>query len=212
MDGTSRAGEVSPDLDGYAATSGAEDSPDSPETRGLYLSLYVEHFHYVRGQLRRLGIGEADLPDLTHDVFVTVHRRLPTFDRSRPARPWLFGVLYRVAVDHLRLSRSTREVLPADLLDPEDPGPRPDDALLDRQRRAVATQALAGLDERLRSVLLMHDLGDREVPEIATLLKIPVKTVYTRLRVARARFAAAAARLAGYADTPGGNGTELSDS
>jgi RNA polymerase sigma-70 factor (ECF subfamily) len=104
-------------------------------------------------------------------------------------------VLFRVATDHLRLSRQTREILPAVAPDPEDPGPRPDDALLDQQARAVATAALATLDARLRSVLVMHDLGDRAVSDIAATLQIPVKTVYTRLRVARERLAAAATRL-----------------
>jgi RNA polymerase sigma-70 factor (ECF subfamily) len=183
--------------DAARAGEGDADLGASTDAGPLYLSLYVEHFQYVWRQLRRLGIGEADLPDVTHDVFVIVHRRLPSFDRARPVRPWLFGVLFRVAADHLRLSRRTREVLPANVLDPEDPGPRPDEALLDRQTRAVASQALAVLDERLRSVLLMHDLGDLDVGEIAAALQIPAKTVYTRLRVARTRFAAAAARLAG---------------
>jgi RNA polymerase sigma-70 factor (ECF subfamily) len=180
MDGDSGEGETSAD-----------------HAERLYLRLYLEHSRYVSRQLRRLGVAEADLPDLTQDVFMIVHRRLSTFDRSRPVRPWLFGVLFRVAADHLRLSRRSREVLPPGALDPEDPAPRPDEALLDRQTRAVASRALADLDERLRSVLLMHDLGDWDVAEIAQDLQIPVKTVYTRLRVARARFAATAARLAG---------------
>ena len=98
-------------------------------------------------------------------------------------RPWLFGILFRVAADHHRLFRQTRELLPqaGGWFDPEDPAPLPDDALLDRQARAFASQALDGLDVRLRSVLEMHDLGGRAVPEIAEALQIPVKTVYTPL-------------------------------
>jgi RNA polymerase sigma-70 factor (ECF subfamily) len=180
----------------HAVTSELATSPDSaPDADRLYLAIYVQQFKYVSNQLRRLGIPEADLPDVTHDVFVTVHRRLDSFDRSRPVRPWLFGILFRVAADHQRLHRRTRELLPAVPPDPEDPGPRPDDALLDRQARAVANQALATLDGRLRSVLVMHDLGGRGVPEIAEQLQIPVKTVYTRLRVARERLATAARQL-----------------
>ena len=163
----------------------------------LYQAMYRQHFDYVWRQLRRLGIARADLPDVTHDVFVIVHRRLNSFDRDRPVRPWLFGILFRVAAGHHRLFRQTRELLPrsAGGLDPEDPAPLPDDALLDRQARAVASRALDALDARLRSVLEMHDLGDRAVPEIAAALQIPVKTVYSRLRLARERLATAASRL-----------------
>ena len=45
-----------------------------------FVSLYREHFAYVWRALRRLGIRDADLPDLTHDVFVVVYRKLADFD------------------------------------------------------------------------------------------------------------------------------------
>jgi RNA polymerase sigma-70 factor, ECF subfamily len=169
-----------------------------PDIDRLYQAMYLQNFDYVWRQLRRQGIAAADLPDVTHDVFVIVHRRLDSFDRDRPVRPWLFGILYRVAADHHRLFRQTYELLPRSWgsgIDQEDPAPLPDDALLDRQNRAVANQALDGLDARLRCVLEMHDLGGRAVPEIAEALQIPVKTVYSRLRLARERLATAASRL-----------------
>jgi RNA polymerase sigma-70 factor (ECF subfamily) len=161
----------------------------------FYETVYARELKYVRSSLRRLGVTEADLPDVTQDVFVTVYRRLSTFDRSRPIRPWLFGVAFRVAADHLRLSRHKREVIPDVRVDTEDPTPGPDDALLGQQARAVARRALTLLDVRHRTVLVMHDLWDQPANEIAQALQIPLKTVYTRLRVARERFTAAAGRL-----------------
>ena len=161
----------------------------------FYEDIYAQELKYVRSSLRRLGVTEADLPDVTQDVFVTVYRRLSTFDRSRPIRPWLFGVAFRVAADHLRLSRHKREVLPDVRLDTEDPAPGPDDALLGRQARALARRALGLLDVRHRTVLVMHDLWDQPANEIAQALQIPLKTVYTRLRIARERFTAAAGRI-----------------
>lgn len=178
------------------------------EDEARYLEIYLGHFRYVGSQLRRLGIGEADLPDVTQDVFVVVHRRLGDFDPERPIRPWLFGILFRVAADWRRLHRRTRELLPGaaageGIAEGVDPGPRPDDALLARQARDIAGTILAALDPRLRVVLVMHDLGGIEVNEVATRLGIPRKTVYTRLRLARARFAAAAGGLRGAAPARG---------
>jgi RNA polymerase sigma-70 factor, ECF subfamily len=170
-------------------------SSESQDLDPFYATIYAEELKYVRNTLRRLGVAEAEVPDVTQDVFVTVYRRLSTFDRSRPIRPWLFGVAFRVAADHLRLSRHKREVLPDVRLETEDPTPGPDAALLGQQARALARRALTFLDVRHRTVLVMHDLWDQPANEIAQALKIPLKTVYTRLRIARERFTAAAGRI-----------------
>lgn len=175
-----------------------EPAPRAIHQQALYLRIYSDEFKFVWNSLRRVGVPESDLADLTHDVFMTVHARLETYDRSRPVRPWLSGIVYRVAMDHRRLSRHSREILPGEghSLERVDPRPRPDEALFDRQAREVAAKVLATMDPRLRTVLVMCDLSERPANEIASSLGIPVKTVYTRLRLARARFAAAAERLA----------------
>jgi RNA polymerase sigma-70 factor (ECF subfamily) len=188
----------------FDAAAGREDlrdddlqPPVGSHQQALYLRIYSDEFKFVWNSLRKVGVPESDLADLTHDVFMTVHARLSTYDRSRPVRPWLSGIVYRVAMDHRRLSRHSREVLPGEghSLERVDPRPRPDEALFDRQAREVAAKVLATMDPRLRTVLVMCDLGERPANEIASSLGIPVKTVYTRLRLARARFAAAAERL-----------------
>lgn len=39
-----------------------------------------------------------------------------------------------------------------------------------------------------RCLVVMHDLEEIAVPEIATLLAVPMNTAYSRLRLARAEF------------------------
>jgi RNA polymerase sigma-70 factor (ECF subfamily) len=161
----------------------------------LYLEIYARELDYVSRQLRRLGVRAADLPDVAQDVFMVVRRRLADFDATRPVRPWLFGVLFRVASDRSRRSQNAFEILPgaqSAWIEGEDPRPRPDEALIDRQARLIAREVLDSLDPRLRVVLELHDLAEVPANEVAIRLGIPLKTVYTRLRLARARFAGAA--------------------
>ena len=66
------------------------------EGREAFRAIYDREFDYVWHSLRRLGIPARDLPDVTHDVFVKLHRSLVNYDTTRPFRPWLFGVLFRV--------------------------------------------------------------------------------------------------------------------
>ena len=91
--------------------------------RAAFRTLFQTHFSYVFHTLRRLGVAARDLPDVTHDVFVTAYRRFCEYDPSRPLRPWLFGIALRLAADHRRLARHRREVSGAPIEQARDPAP-----------------------------------------------------------------------------------------
>jgi RNA polymerase sigma-70 factor, ECF subfamily len=158
-------------------------------------AIYQQHLDYVWHSLRRLGVPERDVPDVAHDVFMTVARVLPTYDPSRPLRPWLFGVAFRVASNHLRLYQHAREEL-GHTAEPRDIGPTPEEALMDEDARKLVEECLEAIDLPHRAVLVMHDVAGHAVHDIAEALELPIKTVYSRLRTARLRFSAAATRLA----------------
>lgn|GEM_PF-3465459 len=67
-------------------------------------AIFDEQFGYVWSTLRRLGVREAEIEDLSHDVFLRVHARLADCDPTRPIRPWPFGFAYRLASDYRRLA------------------------------------------------------------------------------------------------------------
>ena len=69
-------------------------------------TLFKMHAGYVWNSLRRMGVRPADLEDLTHDVFLQVHRHMGQFDPSRAVKPWLFGFAFRVASQYRRRARS----------------------------------------------------------------------------------------------------------
>jgi RNA polymerase sigma-70 factor (ECF subfamily) len=153
-------------------------------------AVFDEHFDYVWNTLRRLGIRESDLEDLSHEVFLKVHARLDQYDASRPMRPWLFGFAYRVAADHRRLARHRLEVLGAPV-EAVDPMVAPDERIEADEERALVEAALGELDLDRRAVLVLHDVDEVPIPAIAQELGIPVNTAYSRLRLARHELAAA---------------------
>jgi len=156
--------------------------------------LYKQEFGYAWRTLRRLGVREGDLPDLAHDFFIVVYRHLADYDPSRPVRPWLFGIAFRVVSDYRRSARIARETL-GDAPDVVDRSPPVDEQIAERQAREAVMRALDELDLDRRAVLVMHDLEGQPVPEIAAALMIPVPTAYSRLRLAREDLAAAIKRL-----------------
>jgi RNA polymerase sigma-70 factor, ECF subfamily len=159
----------------------AGSAPDFP-------SMYRSEFPYVWKTLRRLGVPPQDLEDLVHDLFVVVHRHLADYDPTRPVRPWLFGIAVRIVADFRRSARNVREVL-RDAIDPVDAAPTPHDRLEGKEARTLLLKALDTLDLDRRAVFVMHELDEIPIPEIATVLAIPVNTAYSRLRLARAEMA-----------------------
>lgn len=159
-----------------------------------FSTLYRCEFSYVWKTLRRLGAPARDLEDLAHDVFVVVHRHLGDYDSTRPLRPWLFGIAMRVLADFRRVLRNQCEI-PAEVDDAVDAGPSPDAHLAESEARAMLMKALAGLDLDRRAVFVMHELDEVAAPEIAAALGVPLNTIYSRLRLARADVAASIRRL-----------------
>jgi RNA polymerase sigma-70 factor (ECF subfamily) len=164
--------------------------PQAPTLRDLF----AMHAPYVWNALRRLGVPVPDLEDLTHDVFLQVHRHLPDYDVNRPVRPWLFGFAYRIASQHRRRAHRRREThFEPDLA--AYGGSGPEELAAVEQERRIVIAALQAIDLQRRAVFVLYELDGVPMSEIALSLEIPSNTAYSRLRVARAEFAAAVKRI-----------------
>lgn len=167
----------------------ARTAPEAPDLGALF----EEHFAYVWNTLRRMGVREADLEDLVHDVFLKVHQHRADYDPARPFRPWVFGFAYRTAADYRALARHRVEVLGSNA-EPEDPGPSPDRRLDAARQWTLLEDALGSIALDRRAVFILHDIDEQPAPRIAEALGVPLNTVYSRLRLAREDFAAAVRR------------------
>jgi RNA polymerase sigma-70 factor (ECF subfamily) len=159
-----------------------------------FRAIYAAHLTHVWNTLRRFGVHDRDLEDLCHDVFVAFYRCRAEFDPSRPVRPWLSGIAFRVASDYRRRAQHRREQ-PVEAPAPLSREPAADERLAAREQQGLVLAALQALDEPRRAVLIMHDVDEQPMPEIATVLGLRLNTAYSRLRLARADFAAACKRL-----------------
>jgi RNA polymerase sigma-70 factor (ECF subfamily) len=158
----------------------------------------------VRRNMRRayfaaLGLtgSHEDALDLSQEAFVRALRASPTLDPARPFYPWLYSILRRLCLNHLRDGRTraarldeaggwlvdeAREKAAAG--DPERIAER--EAL--RERMATAIQALS---PTRREVLVLREFEELRYAEIAALLDVPEGTVMSRLYAARKSLAAA---------------------
>lgn len=160
----------------------------TPALVPAFRRIFEEEFAYVCRSLRRLGVGEADLPDVAQELFLTVHQRLGEYDPGRPLRPWLFSFSLRFAANYRRLGRNRDHVSDEVLHAHAAPDPNV-------EAREMVLAALAALEFERRVVLVMHDLEGFAAPEIAEQTGANLNTVYSRIRLAREDFKGAVARL-----------------
>ncbi len=156
------------------------------------LDAYQRELDYLMRTLVRLGVASGDVEDLAHEVFLVLRRTWHEYDPTRALRPYIFGIAFRVAASHRR--RHWREV-PFAIVDRTDHAPYPDQALEANQARALVIAALQRIPLPRRVVLVMHDLDEISMQDVAATLAIPLFTAYSRLRKARRDLEAAITRL-----------------
>ena len=161
------------------------------------LHAFQNELDYVYRTLRRLGTSQSEVDDLAQEVFLALRRCWADYDTSRPLRPCLFGISFRIASAYERKRR--REVA-FGVVEVGDAGPGPDEALQSKQARALVLAALDRIPLPRRAVLVMHDIDDVPVSQVAATLDIPLFTVYSRLRKARKELDAAIRRMLKEAD------------
>jgi len=162
-------------------------------TRGdPVLDAFRREVAYIFNTLQRLGARPSEVEDLAQEVFIALRRSWENYDPARPLRPYLFGLVFRVFSGYRR--KFKREVAFA-TVELRDTALNADELLQSKQTRAVLLSALEKIPLPRRAVLVMHELDDIPMRQVATALSIPLFTAYSRLRKARKELEATVRRL-----------------
>src|SRR5262249_12325989 len=144
-------------------------------------AIYRARFLDVARWVRALGANEADIEDLTQEVFIILRRKLDTFDGGN-----LPGFLYRIAQrtvrDHRR-SAWLRSLFGkrGTVGDLAHPGPDVLHLIREREKRKVLQAVLSRMSEKRRTTFVLFEIEGYSGEEIAQIQSLPVKTVWTRL-------------------------------
>ncbi|KYF99797.1 RNA polymerase sigma factor [Sorangium sp. So ce394] len=167
----------------------AEVLGDAKQSPRSLVALHAEHGGFVWATLQRFGIQHPDLEDAFQDVFIVVQRRLPSFDWACPITTWLFAICRRVAASHRRRAHTRRERLGEVVDDVPDSARGPEEITSQHQARLRLDGILEAMDLDRRAVFVMFEIEEMPCNEIASLVGVPVGTVYSRLHAARKEFA-----------------------
>jgi RNA polymerase sigma-70 factor (ECF subfamily) len=161
--------------------------------RPAFEAIFTEHAPLVWRALRRLGVAEADVEDVCQQVFITIDRRLGSFEGRSALGTWIYGICVRTAAADRRRRKRRREELVAAA--PEVATEPPQIAELERRHAlALLDEVLEALDEEKRAVFVLYEIEELSMKEVAVAVECPVQTAYARLYAARAQFEAALRR------------------
>jgi len=156
------------------------------------------------GRVYRLAFGitrnDADAEEIVQDVFLTLFRKIDTFEGRSALGTWIYRVTANAALIKRRGQRVELEVLLEDYLPRfledghregdraflcADWSQRPDEVAQGVETRAILTQALERLPDTYRAVVLLRDLEGLSNEEAAEVLGETVASVKSRLHRAR---------------------------
>jgi RNA polymerase sigma-70 factor (ECF subfamily) len=190
-----------PAVDSARAGNTATQVPD-------FAALYEELFPFVWRTLKRLGVDPAAQDDACQEVFVVVHRRLGQFRGESSLKTWVFGIVAHVVQNQRRTqrrkdpgARTNEPLLAAEEVHAPTAG-NPDEMAARSQMALVAEELLNSLDDDKRLLIILADLEELPVTEIAVLTQSNVNTAYARLKAARKAFSEVIVRY--HARTAGG--------
>ncbi|MFN0012652.1 MAG: RNA polymerase sigma factor [Phycisphaerales bacterium] len=169
------------------------------------LEVVIRRYHddLMRFLLRLVG-NRAGAEDVFQETFLQIHTSASTFDTSRRFKPWLFTIAANKGRDHLRRSIRRRAL---DLSAPVGGGggggedgttfvdlleidiPQPSQGTDDDERDRTVQQAIDGMPDILREVLLLAYFQRMSYNQVAEALEIPLGTVKSRLHAAVGLFA-----------------------
>jgi RNA polymerase sigma-70 factor (ECF subfamily) len=175
--------------DGRGAKAGPHLAPAS------FAQIYEEYADFVWRNARRLGVPAASAEDVLQEVFIVVQRRRADYDGRAPMRSWIFGILMHVTRRHRRTFQ--RKQAPCLSLDydlarepaADAPGSSPYEQAERSERVRLLETLLDQLDEDKRTLLVLSELEEWTLREIAEFHGSNTNTVHSRLRAAKRAFA-----------------------
>jgi RNA polymerase sigma-70 factor (ECF subfamily) len=137
----------------------------------------------------RMTGSVMDGEDVVQEALFEAYRKLDKFDDSRSLKPWLFRIAHNRCIDFLRkrgvrVEAETAAMVP-DAVEPADP------AVLGLGR--AVEHLVTSLPPKERACVLLKDVFDYSLEEIAELVDSTVGGVKTALNRARTKLAAAPA-------------------
>lgn len=147
--------------------------------RGAFDEIMRQHEDRVFSVCLRIMADREMALDATQDTFLTVFRKASQFRGNSALGTWIYRIAVNTCYDHLRKAKRRRSETIPDNFDPRDPSA--EEALESAGMRPEIQSALDQLPQDFRTAIVLSDIEGMGLPEVASVLGVPVGTVKSRL-------------------------------
>ncbi|MCK4305139.1 MAG: sigma-70 family RNA polymerase sigma factor [Candidatus Eisenbacteria sp.] len=136
--------------------------------------------------------------DLAQEIFVRVYEKMEQYDPARPFQAWFNRLARNLCIDRYRHRKRDQVIVdtPVDDFPSLAASSEPPDKRFERQERVENMhQALNTLGEISREAIVLKDLQEHSIEEMAEMLRLPIGTVKSRIHRARIELGRAILRL-----------------
>jgi RNA polymerase sigma-70 factor, ECF subfamily len=154
------------------------------------LDAFTDLFQRCETRVYRLALAilnnTQDAEDITQEVFLRVFRRIDTFQYQAAFNTWLTAIVVNTCRDFIRRQK-IHQVISLDWLHPQPASREPTlaDGIEQEREKRNLWACVAELDNKYRLPMVLFYREGLCAGEVAQILNLPVKTVYSRLNTAR---------------------------
>lgn len=130
---------------------------------------------------RRMG-NKAAAEDVTQDTFIKFIKNLPYYKEKNKLKSFLFTIAINTSNDFFRRHKQETSLLSLDNIGEEITEEVTEDEVLQKEEALIVRQAVLSLPDVQRDVIILRFYHNLKIKEIASVQKVPIPTVKTRLR------------------------------
>ncbi|HUP06027.1 MAG TPA: sigma-70 family RNA polymerase sigma factor [Caldimonas sp.] len=188
------AGSTAEGSQGDGSPAGADLIGVLEEARRRFLGLVADVRPELLRYCARMTGSIADGEDVVQDTLARAYYELSQLEALPPLRPWLFRIAHHRAIDHWRReARRASEPLDAAEGVADDAALEPENATARRQAIHAAIASFLALAPAQRGCMILKDVLDHSLDEIAAELGLSVQAVKAALHRGRVALQAASA-------------------
>ncbi|MFJ7847948.1 sigma-70 family RNA polymerase sigma factor [Peribacillus sp. NPDC097206] len=146
-----------------------------------YNDLYERTIQTVYKNVHFLIDEKSEVDDVVQDVYIQIYKSLRKYDRERPFKPWLTGIVVKTIQTYrrkrwmrLRISKKAEETKQVAI-------PDFSNDIVEKISNRHLVDLVNQLPYKLKQVVILRYLNDYSQEEVARILDIPIGTVKSRI-------------------------------